>query len=214
MLLGNGCLYKTKDKKNQNACMILVHSIRQKDYFLYKTELLKKLTSVNIKEFPADESIKRKYPILRCDTKAHPWYTSLYNRLYINGRKEVNSFVMKHLNDLGLALWFWDSGITVINKSTVQGKMRTDSFSEAENYFIKTWLKKRFDLDVGITKHMVNKSRPKRYYRLYLPQKTMEKIFKIGASYKIPVVNKIYSDERLFQVYKNNLKDEDMISSV
>lgn len=156
--------------------------MKQKDYCLYKAKILEELTKVRVREYSTKLGDKE-YPMIYFETLQHPMYTKLRERCYRNGIKEINSFMMKHIELEGIAIWACDDGY--IEKGQLQ--LATNCFSEAENYLAKEWLaKKGLYCSVG--------KRRKHYY-LRLSVDSTEIIMNKAKEMNIPH-KKVYSYDR------------------
>jgi len=171
MVLGDG--YLSKNRKNSH--LKIEHSVKQKDYFDLKVDVLKTLTSVNI--FPTFSHIDGKdFPQWVCETKSHPIYTELRDRFYYHGRKTVDSHLMKLLSEEGLAYWYLDDGYSYGEKTRQTAYLCTECFNKAEQELMNYWLVKRFGLHFR-----PNKSRNS--YRLRLLVKDTDKLVDIVKPY-------------------------------
>lgn len=141
MVLGDA--YLTRNRKNSH--LAFKHSVRQKEYFDKKVEVLKELTSVNIRKEIA--RIKEKeYEVLVCETKSHPIYTELKDRFYYQNRKTIDEFLMKTLSVEGFAYWYLDDGTKGTEAINQSAWICTDNFNLVEQEFMCYWLAKRFGL--------------------------------------------------------------------
>jgi hypothetical protein len=107
MVLGDGHL--NLSGRSTNAHMDFAHSKKQKDYAVWKSDILGQLTDVRVTEGVITVKGKE-YEKVRVLSKTHPLYTHLWKRFYHNGRKTIDSFLMNQLTPLGLAIWYQDDG--------------------------------------------------------------------------------------------------------
>jgi hypothetical protein len=156
--------------------------MKQEEYCLYKARLLEDLTKVRVREYIGKIGDKE-YPMIYFETMQHPMYTKLRERCYRNGIKQVTSFMMKHLGLEGIAIWAVDDGS--IEKGQLQ--IATNSFSEAEHYFMKEELKKK-GLYCSVGKR-------RQYYYLRFSTDSTELIMNKAKEMKIPH-NKVNSYDR------------------
>ncbi len=122
-LLGDGALSNPKSK-NSNARyphLTIGHQERQLDYLKLKYQLLKNLTSCEIKLSPDshnDGYDRQRFYYFR--TKNFPWLLNYRKVMHTNGNKlNVPPELIKRLNPLGMAVWFMDDG-------RYDGKWRAD----------------------------------------------------------------------------------------
>jgi len=134
MILGDGGVY---DGNRKNAFFQMHHSLKQKEYADKKAEILKRLTEVNILEDTFG---------IRYRTRRHPIYTELRKRFYYDGRKTVESHLMKLLSLEGLAYWYFDDGCMVDGVLKQRIMIATNNFNLAEHELMAYWLSKKFNL--------------------------------------------------------------------
>jgi hypothetical protein len=82
---------------------------------------------------------------------------------YCEGKKRVPSDL--ELDALSLAVWFMDDG----SKSRDAWYLNTQQFSNDEQGFLRSWLKKTFDIECAL-------NRDKQYFRLRLSLKSTERM--------------------------------------
>lgn len=101
-ILGDGYLRKIPNRKD--AFLEVNHSIKAKEYVLWKFSILENICESSPKERVIDE----KRIAFRFFTCQHPEITSLFKQFYQNGRKVIPRNL--ELNSLILAVWFMDDG--------------------------------------------------------------------------------------------------------
>lgn len=124
LAIGDG--YVTKD-----GCLVLKHSIKQKEYIEYKANLLHSILGgkkPNIIEF--DNS---GYPGIKTQ-KSNKYFRILRKRLYKNNIKQININLLKMLNPKAIAIWYMDDGNLSMKKRN--GKIH------ARELFINTHITK------------------------------------------------------------------------
>lgn len=121
-----------------------------------------------------------------------------------NGKKVVSHYVLDHINELGLLLWFLDDGqfnVHPNNGGTTRfGYLNTQSFTLIENEMIQEMFNKRFDIDLSIHKDNSGFNKSKIYYRLYFNATNFRKFIDIVRSYIKYIPHEFY--------YKFNMKYE------
>ena len=105
------------------------------------------------------------------------------------GKKIISDYVMEHINEFGLLLWFLDDGqwhVSTKNNSTKRfGYLNTQSFSYEENCKIQKMFKERFGIKLKIHKDNsgINNHKNSVYYRLYFNAENFRKFFDIVRPY-------------------------------
>lgn len=129
MILGSllGDMNINKPRKRNPTCKLsLVHSVKQKELFLKKVEILGEFMG-SYKEYNyLDSRTNNIYSTIRGNSKCHKVFNNIYNKLYINGVKTVTQEYLDMINHpIALAYWFMDDG-------TNNGTISTNGFKEAE----------------------------------------------------------------------------------
>lgn len=142
-LLGDGSL--EKPPRGVNAYFRESHSEKQKDYLLYKAELLGGLCS------KAGQHIRKgqyglqkqwtRHNEWRLHTHCHPWLTETWQLFYPDGRKVVPDFIFDKLGPFGLAMWYLDDGSAIV---TGGGKIATCNFTFDEVEQLAKLLQNKF----------------------------------------------------------------------
>jgi hypothetical protein len=139
-VLGDGSL----QKENRNATGRIEQSLKQKEYFLWKFNILKDLTNGRYSETERfDKRTQKYYYAINSYMPAHPVLTDLYNITYINGKKELNEKNLRYFSEVSLATIFMDDG----NKESSGGyNIATNCFSIKSLLEFKTMLYYRFNI--------------------------------------------------------------------
>lgn len=108
-VLGDGFLQKTG--KN-NARLRLEHSLKQKEYIVWKWRELERFMQDKPKFLSRFNPIwKKTYSYYRCQSHSSPQFGKLHHLFYKDGRKRTPEEIAKLLSDnLALAVWFMDDG--------------------------------------------------------------------------------------------------------
>lgn len=141
MVLGDG--YLSTGRKN--SYLKLKHSEKQRNYLEHKVEILKTLTSVNLRNETTVLGDKE-HKCCICETKSHPVYTKLREQFYHHGRKTVTEHLMKLLTDEGLAYWYLDDGGWGGGSAKQDARICTECFNKVEQELMCYWLAKKFSL--------------------------------------------------------------------
>lgn len=179
MVLGDGSL--ALNGRSINAHMDFAHSSKQREYAVWKAEMLKNLTSVRITDGFATAKGKE-YPKVRVITKTHPTYTHLHKRFYHNGRKTIDQFLMEHLTPLGLALWYQDDGNLKNHENYLTPMLETNCFNVVEHAVMTKALADKFHIEFRAN-HLNAK-----YLMLRLRRKDRERFFDIIRDYIHPTM--------------------------
>ncbi|MBU2052586.1 hypothetical protein KKH13_05255 [Patescibacteria group bacterium] len=114
MVLGDGNI--TIPARGKNGFFQVIHREDAKDYIEYKAEILSYFTRTSVKLVYHS---KAKCNFWQLWTKCHPVFNQVRARTYINKRKMLDSFSLKRLTPLGLAILYQDDGRLNESKSTI-----------------------------------------------------------------------------------------------
>jgi hypothetical protein len=176
MTLGDASIVK----RDSGTCyFITTHAKKDEEYVFYKAKMLNWLNETKCADGVSKLNGKE-YPYVVARTLIHPFYASLHEHMYHDGRKTVNEHVMKCLTPLGLALWYQDDG-------TLAGEMGyrcpyicSHNFNQTENELLARMIHKKF----GITFRVVKKNvKDKTYFWLRLRRKDRDNFFDIIKPY-------------------------------
>jgi len=167
-VLGDGSLTQGKDCINARFCER--HSESQKDYLVWKKNVLKPFTTSKL-----SETVGGKHEIsgIKCNvqksymftTITHPYLTELRNIFYPEGIKVIPKILYDWINGLVLAVWICDDGCFTYDE--VRGIYRldlhTESFTYKDNLFIcRNILNKFFNKSFRLNSRMYKSE--KAYY--------------------------------------------------
>ena len=135
-ILGDGSL--KIQTKYSNASLQIRHSEVQKDYLLWKAEMLKEITtdrSISVQE--ADGYSKnRKW---RFSSKRLPALTELHHLTYKHNTLRIRRTWLNEMTPLSLAVWWCDDG-SLISYGGRKGVFCTDGFDEASVKILARYL--------------------------------------------------------------------------
>lgn len=161
LCLGDG--YLSKPQHNCKSVSIeLEQCEEQKDYLIYKAELLEKV--LGGKKITIHSRVRVRINTLltsfRC-RKSDNYFRILRNILYKNEIKVFSDKILNKLNDHGVAIWIMDDGSLSIKKKDnkikgCQFKLSTCTSIE-QNEIIKKFFFKRYNVNLTICKHMTSK---------------------------------------------------------
>lgn len=143
-LLGDGSIVKGREDKNYRFSE--AHSVKQKDYLLFKYERLKPFSGKFI-EYPRKDGGKD----VKFSTKAHPIFREFRIMFYNNdGKKIIRSKSLKKItHPLALAIWFGDDG----SKEKYSYRIATGACSMIDIKKLIKWLKNQFKINSYLHKH-------------------------------------------------------------
>lgn len=156
-----GCLLGDASivKKYPNN-LVICHTEQCKDYFDWKSEVLKSLglqerktrvmnlwngNKVYIKDFVGEE-VK--------------WFRE---RFYVNNKRTIKNSLIRHLNPFGLAIWLMDDGHKV-RRGYDYFCLNTQAYPYEQQQMLVSWFKKKYNFHVSIQKD-------KHCYKLYFGSK-------------------------------------------
>ena len=179
-LLGDGTMRMGKGAINAN--FKVEQGLVQKEYVLWKYEILKPLVFTEPKISYRYSAQKEKYPkSWWFRTIRHPLLTEIYNTFYIpngykTGRKIIPKSIIYELDAFGLAIWIMDDGS--YNKGSIN--ISTYSFLEPEINLLQSVLKKKFNIDAKYYKDR------DKGYRMYCNITETKKLISTIKPYIIP----------------------------
>lgn len=199
-LLGEGSLKIHKPYKN--ARLAFRHSIRQKEYFFWKVNQLKEISSESYWWKQEKNSLGGE--MLRYQSATSDALTKLFTLTHKNGKSTVRRKWLNMLTARSLAIWWMDDGSLVANGR--RGVICTDSFSYEEQQLLARYLKVVWDINVAIGKiTRVHNGTTREYYRLWIRStEELRKLMKIILPYvqipsMLPKVLLLYKDSQLQQ---------------
>lgn len=163
-VLGDGCINKRIINNTPQCRFLLKHSLKQKEYFLWKVEKLSEILSrKSIKDSTwkiEKECGRSKLDAVRFE-RNHPYLKSLYSFIYQSNKKTFSKKVLDRLSIEGIAIWYMDDGSlynvkyanteTTYRFRTAQCTLNT-YLSEKENEVIVDWFKKKHNIIWRIVK--------------------------------------------------------------
>jgi hypothetical protein len=193
-VMGDGGVYRQKKQGKYigNARFRAKNIADNSDYIYARANVLEHLTTVHIFE----EGIygkENKKPVLQTNTKVHPVYTKLWNRLYSTGRKGICPHQLKFMTWRFLAILYQDDGSCLVNtrcNATPIVAIATHNFTYPENMAIKLAIKEKLNIEFNVRRASKG---DRIYWNLVLPARFYNK-FKNGIEpyifdsfrYKIP----------------------------
>lgn len=164
-ILGDGSL-KIQNTYS-NAGLQIRHSEAQKDYFLWKADMLKEIaTDRSISVQKADGYSKNgKW---RFVSKRLPSLTELHHLTYRHNRLRIKRTWLNQMTPLSLAVWWCDDG-SLISYGGRKGVFCTDGFDEASVRTLARYLEVVWDIHAIVAPvGQKRDGRQERYWRLWI----------------------------------------------
>lgn len=145
MLLGDASVIQLPSGK---AYLQIRHSLAQKDYALWKADILRQITHVSVTESEGylDARTGKKYPFINVKTRTHPLYTKLRQAMYPVRHKVVDPFWLNKVDERGFAIWYFDDGTS----KDYHCYLATLGFSWPENQVIAQRIWSRFGIHAEV----------------------------------------------------------------
>lgn len=211
-VLGDGSLKINSGYKN--ARFSFRHSIKQKEYFMWKRDQLSCISGAKDmwEQLPSITTTDWQSHKLRYQSRALPALTHLYYLTHKGGNRGNVRIWRKWLNmmnPLSLAIWWCDDGSLV--GGTKQGVFCTDGFTEEDVKVLDRYMKIVWSINTSV--HSVGKIKkdgtPR--YRLWIRSPNeLKKFFKIIIPY-IPVSSMLY---KVVMLYKDSELQQRWISEI
>lgn len=209
-LLGDGSL--AMNKGYVNARFSFRHSVKQKNYFLWKTELLKEISSTRCiwyQDLISDPNSwgGDKY---RYQSRACTQLTDLYKLTTKKGKRVVRRKWLNLMTPLSLAIWWLDDGS--LTSHCRKGVLCTDGFSLEENKILQQYLSVVWGIKTSLGKTSTShRGNSPRYYRLYFRStEQLQKFLSIILPF-IKVEDMLY---KVLVLYKDSELQERWISKI
>ena len=178
--MGDGGVYYS----GNNCKFIMNMRSKNKDYIDWVAETLSEITTVNVREIPDyNTDGYSRQPLTRLETRAHPFFTVLRDRIYVDTYKGLDPHTLKLLDWEALAILYMCDGSLYIDKPNVKKGLINPSYnvylhlkrlSYGDQYILKKALKDLLNLEFNVNKCG-------NYYNLRLRVKDVDK-FMEGVS--------------------------------
>lgn len=202
-LLGDGYIEK---QQYGNARFALKQIDKHKDYVEYIAGMLETVTSVSLYRTESTQSlIKDKLcnisGTITVRTKAHPTYTSIHERAYLNRIKRIDPHYLTFIDAEFMAIWFQEDGYSTYpsdaNNPNPLIVLCTDSFTYGDLLLARKAIIEKTGYIFNVTKRGLNKA-GEQTYRLHLSRKQSESF----VSYVTPFIQPSFN-------YKLKIKRQD-----
>lgn len=179
-LLGDGTMRLGKGAQNVN--FKVEHGLVQKEYVLWKYQILKPFVFTEPKlSYRKDDNEKPYKKSWWFRTIRHPYFTEIYHRFYKgNGYKSGRKIIPNNfkLTPFILAVWIMGDG----SYSNEKIDISTYCFSLPEIYFLQGCFKDTFDITINFYRDR------DKGYRMYCNQQETKKLIKTIRPYIIPTM--------------------------
>lgn len=199
LIMCDGGVYKTKDCKNFKFIM----NTTSISYAKYAKSIIENITSVRIIDRPDynTDGANRKQQY-RVESKTHPVFTILRNRLYKNNYKTIDVHSLKLMDPECLAmLYMADGSISYKGEAINSVTLNTKRLTEGDNMLLISFIDKKFNIKSTL-------NRQNQYSYIRIKGKSLFKFFNIikpfilqDFLYKIP-------NDKLLLKYK---QDDDIV---
>lgn len=205
-LLGDGSLKIYPRYKN--ARFSFRHSIKQKEYFDWKVNQLKEISSRKFVWLQGkDKNDGWGSQKLRYQSMALAELTDVYKKTSRQGKLDIKRKWLNKMTPLSLAIWWLDDGSLITNSR--RGVFCTDQFSLKEVKILANYLKKVWRVEVKVGR--VNKTNRRNQYRLWIrSSEELQKFLRIIMPH-IPVPSML---PKVIMLYKNKDLQQRWISEV
>ena len=174
-----GDAYLRIPEDSKNASGHFAHSLKQKDYCLWKYEQLKRFCSEPTEDSQRDKRTEKVYHSLRVRILANPVFTKLYPLIYKDKIKYIHPELISKLEPLGLAVWFMDDGYYDHGSYSIS----TNCFSDEDIKLIIDTFKQKFNLTFTVHSNKVIRLRKldsQKFKNLVLPYIHKDCLYKLG----------------------------------
>lgn len=204
-VMGDGGVYYS----GNNCKFIMNMRTKNQDYIDWVAEVLSEITSVRTKEQPDyNTDGYTRQPLTRLETAAHPFFTTLRNRIYVDGYKGLDPHTLKLLDWESLAILYMCDGSLYIDRPNTKKGLVNPSYnvylhlkrlSYGDQFILKKALKDNLDLEFNINKCG-------NYYNMRLRVKDVDK-FMMGIS---PYMKESFS-YKLIRTESSANADDDIV---
>lgn len=149
-LLGDSYFIKDRNKKGIG----ITHSLKQKDYLLYKKELLGKLGCRIYFSKRFDKRTNRIYESVVLHTKSHPYIKDVFNKMFVKSKKDAPLEIINLLTPEAIAIWYCDDGCLYINRKNYVRDLSiaTQQFPEETIFNIIEYFKMKYNIHFNKSK--------------------------------------------------------------
>lgn len=182
MIMGDGGVYSYNKSGNARFIMNMLH--KNEDYVQYCKSILENITSCKITEVQKEGNRQLQ---LRLESKTHPIFTKMRDRIYVNNYKSIDNHALNLLDYEALSFLYMSDGslgkyfrpeIGMKNPS-YKVTLNLKRLSYGDLYILKKALKDKLDLEWNINKQ-------NKYFYLVLRMKDFNKFIEGISPYILP----------------------------
>lgn len=177
-IIGDGCIFK--DTRGKHYRMNLAHSLHQKEYFMKKYEILKRL----IKNYPKerlwiDKRTNKEYGEIRYQTISNVIFNNFYNTWYKNGKKIIPYSELNKINETVISIKYFDDGSFIRDA----GYIAMNNYDEESISNLRYVLENKFNILTTIHKNKqiyIPRKEFKKFIEIVKPFATSDVLYKLG----------------------------------
>lgn len=178
-VLGDGRLTVSKSKNRPNNILNYTFDCPQisehEDYILWRADILSNITGVYLQY----KELENGKPQIRTTTGRHPFFTTLRQRMYLNGTKLIDPHDLKLLDWETLAIFYQDDGcLSHKSYNSYNLTISSESYTYGDNILLQRAIKDKTDILFSVHKISVNGNTK---YRLALQNKEGQEKFINGV---------------------------------
>jgi len=150
--------HKRKVDSKVNCKFILNMRKENEDYVMWVKSVMEEITSVNLYERQDynTDGYSRK-PQIRLETKRHPFFTKIRDRIYIEGHKVIDPHMLTLMDEEALAIIFMCDGGTSLDirhkNPHAKIDLHTKGFSYADNMAISKAIYTKTGVITNVNRH-------------------------------------------------------------
>lgn len=176
--MGDGGMYKNKNCKNYKFIMNMKKE--NKDYIEFCKEILENTTSCKIYDrLDYNTDGYNRQPQLRLESKTHPFFTTIHDRIYCNNYKGLDPHAFKLFDWECLAILFMCDGCSCCKKGYIDVSLNLKRLSYGDQLFLKQQIKDKLNIEFNINKN-------NKYYYLRLRNKDIKIFYTNISKYIFP----------------------------
>lgn len=185
LFLGDGAIYKSKD--NVNYRVNLAHSLKQKEYFMMKYNIVKDFIGTECWEESQVHNVNGKtYSCIKFQSLVNPYFTRMRKKWYKNDKKIIPKDIEEILDSELLAYKFFDDGF--LNASGYSIAMH-DYDNECVERFAEA-IKNNFGITVNVVSNhdiiYIPARHREEFDKLVRPHATSDVLYKLGEFRETP----------------------------
>lgn len=207
MVIGDGYLRRWNGVKNAGYSFAQIAT--HEDYVDYQLNILENITSVNkrFKDAYVDKSGVNHQSKYTLETKSHPFYQTLWERMYFDGRKTISTHDLELFDWESAAIWFMDDGYRLKSEDKAQRGnvfLCTDNYNHAEVILLQKVLYNKLQIPFNIRKRGLKKDGTQ-IYRLVATKDNADNFIDGVSKFILPSFEyKLSSERKLSVTYTEN----------